>query len=166
MHVERFAVYRCVVNLEVAGMNDHADRRPYCQRHAINRAVGHVQIFNRKRAEHRGVARFHFVQRGFFQQAMFFQLFLDDGQRKFRAVNRHIQFGKNVGNRADVIFVRVGQHDGPHFIFVLLQVADVRDDDVHAQQFLLGEHQSRVNHDDVLSATEGHHVHAKFAQTA
>jgi hypothetical protein len=106
------------------------------------------------------------VQFGFFQQAMLFELFLDDGQRELRAVHRHVQLRQNVGNRADVIFVRVGQHDGADFIFVLLQVGDVRDDDVHAEQFLLREHQTGVDHDDVFAAAKRHHVHAKFAQSA
>ena len=68
--------------------------------------------------------------------------------------------------RADVIFVRVRQHDGAHHSLVLLQVGDVRDDDVHAEQFLLGEHQARVDHDDVVAGAQRHHVHAEFAQSA
>ena len=68
--------------------------------------------------------------------------------------------------RADVVFVRVRQDDRADHVLVLLQVGDVRDDDVHAEQFLLGEHQAAVDDDDVVARAQRHHVHAEFAQSA
>ena len=107
-----------------------------------------------------------FVQFRCIEQAVLFELFAHQRQRELRAVNRHVQIAKDVGNRADVVLVRVRQHDGAHHVLVLLQVSDVGDDDVHAQQFLLGEHQARVDHDNVVAGAEGHHVHAELAQSA
>ena len=97
---------------------------------------------------------------------MLFELLAHQRQRELRSINRHIEIAEDVGNRADVIFVRVREDDGAHHALVLFQVGDVRDDDVHAEKFLLGKHQARVNHNDVVAAAEGHHVHAEFAQPA
>ena len=108
----------------------------------------------------------YFVQLGFIKQRVLFEFLAHDGQRKFRAVNRDVYFGQNIGNGADVIFVRVGEDDGAHHALVLLQVGDVGDDDVDAEQFLLGEHQAGVNYDDVVAGAQREHVHTELAQPA
>ena len=125
-----------------------------------------VQIFDGKRTENRGLSSLHFVEFGFIEQRVLFEFLAHDSQSEFRAVNRDIYFGQNVGNGADVIFVRVGEDDGAHHSFILLQVGDVRDDDVHAEQFLLGKHQTSVNYDDVVAGAQREHVHAELAQPA
>jgi len=100
------------------------------------------------------------------EQRMLFKFLPHQRQRELRAVNRHVQITKNVGDRANMIFMRVRQDDGSHHAPVLFQVGNVRDDDIDAQQLLLGKHQSRIDHDDVLATAEGHHVHAELAQPA
>ena len=49
---------------------------------------------------------------------------------------------------------------------VLLQVGGVGDDDVHAEKFLLGEHQARIDDDDVVAGAQDEHVHSELAQPA
>ena len=49
---------------------------------------------------------------------------------------------------------------------ILLQVGDVGNDDVDAEQFGFREHHARVDHQDVVPGAQGHHVHAEFAQSA
>ena len=39
---------------------------------------------------------------------------------------------------------------------VLFEVREVRRDDVHAEQFGVGEHHAGVDHDDVVAVAEGH----------
>ena len=100
------------------------------------------------------------------EQAVLFELFADERERELRAVNRNVEIGDDVGNRADVVFMRVGQNDGAHHALVLFQVGDVGNDDIHAEQFLLGEHEARVNDDDVVAGAQGEHVHSELAQPA
>ena len=49
---------------------------------------------------------------------------------------------------------------------ILLQIGDIGNNQVNAEQFGFGEHHARVNDDDVVTETQGHHVHAEFAETA
>ena len=65
-----------------------------------------------------------------------------------------------------MIFVAVGEDDGAHVLAVFDQVADVGNDDVHAQQFGFGKHQSGVDDDDVVTPANGHAVHAELAESA
>jgi hypothetical protein len=48
----------------------------------------------------------------------------------------------------------------------LQEISDVRNDDIHSQQFGFREHQAGVNDDNVIAIAHGHAVHSKFAETA
>ncbi len=60
----------------------------------------------------------------------------------------------------------VRQQDGAQVLPVLLKVGDVRNDDVHAEQFGFGEHHARIDQDHVVARAEDEHVHAELAQSA
>ena len=49
---------------------------------------------------------------------------------------------------------------------ILLQIGDVGNDQVDAEQFGFGEHHAGVDDDDVVAEAQRHHVHAEFAETA
>jgi hypothetical protein len=65
-----------------------------------------------------------------------------------------------------VIFVTVGENNGADEGAILLEVRDVWDDEIDAQEFGFREHHAGVDDEDVVADPEGHHVHAKFAETA
>ena len=45
-----------------------------------------------------------------------------------------------------------------------MQIGDVGDDDVDAEQFGFGEHEPGVDDDNVVAPANGHAVHAEFAE--
>src|SRR6266704_1261130 len=49
---------------------------------------------------------------------------------------------------------------------IVLEVGNVGNDEVDAEQFGFGEHHARVDNDDVVAVAKRHHVHAKFTETA
>ncbi len=98
--------------------------------------------------------------------AVLFQLALDVGEREFGGVDGNVQLRQQPGQRADVVFVSVRQHHGAHVLPVLEQIAEVGDDDVHAQQLGFGEHEPGIDDDDVVTPANGHAVHAEFAESA
>ena len=65
-----------------------------------------------------------------------------------------------------MVLVRVREHDATQLRPVLLEVRDVRDDEVDAQHLLVREHQARVDDDHVVALLDGHHVLADLADTA
>ena len=98
-------------------------------------------------------------------EAVLAQLRLDQRQRQRRAVDRAVDERHHVRHAADVILVAVRQHergDAP----LLLQVGQVRNDPIDAQQFGIGEHDARVDDDGRLAPGERQHVHAELAETA
>src|SRR5579871_240949 len=97
---------------------------------------------------------------------MLFQLVFHQRQREFRAKDRDPQLSKHPGQRSNVVFMPVGQHNAAHFIAVVQQIGNVRDDDIHAEQFGLREHQTGIDNDNVVTVAHGHAVHSKFAEAA
>ena len=65
-----------------------------------------------------------------------------------------------------MVLVAVRQDDRANLVAVLEKIGDVRDDDVDAQQFLLGEQDAAVDDDDGVVHGERHHVHPEFAESA
>ena len=70
------------------------------------------------------------------------------------------------GTPADVVFVAVGKQQSAYLAAVFRQISQGGNDDVHAEQLVLGEHHSGVDYDDVIVPADGHAVHSELAQTA
>ena len=54
------------------------------------------------------------AQVGVVEQAVLFEFVFHIGERELGAPDRHIEFGENPGQRADVVFVAVGENDAAH----------------------------------------------------
>ena len=92
------------------------------------------------------------------------ELRLDERERQRRAVNRSIEVREDVWNAADVIFVPVRQHQRGG-ASLLLKVGEVRNDQIHAQQLGIREHDTRVDDNRRLAPAERQHVHPELAET-
>ena len=66
---------------------------------------------------------------------------------------------------ADVILVAVRQHERGGAPF-LLQVRQIRNDPIHAEQLGIGEHDAGVDDNRRLAPGERQHVHAELAESA
>ncbi len=155
-----------MVDFKVAGVDDDAHRSGDGEGNAVDGAVSDVKEFDLKWAESDGLPGLDFVEFGLFDEGVLNELFFDQGESEAGAIDWNVEIAKYVRNRADVIFVGVGEDDGANFGAVLLEVGDVGDDDVNAEEFGFGEHEAGVDDDDVITEVEGHHVHAEFAKAA
>ena len=63
-----------------------------------------------------------------------------------------------------MVFVAVGEDDAADALAVFGEIGNVGDDDVDAEQFGFGEHESGVDDDDVVAPADGHAVHTELAQ--
>src|SRR6266478_7815733 len=166
MNVESRAADWCVINFKIARVNDDADGCAYSQRHAVNRTVRHWNHFNFEWTDFDTPAGNHFAQRRRIEQTGFSDALFYQRQREPRSVNGNVQIAQNVRQRADVIFVAVSQNDGPYVLAILLQIGDVWNDQIDAQQFGLWKHHTGIDHDDVVAVAKRHHVHAELTETA
>ncbi len=162
VHVDALAVDRRLVDLEVAGVDDHAVRRLDGQRDAVGDAVRDAKELDGERADRDALARPHPRQPAPRLVVVVFELRFDERQGERRAVDRPLHDLEDVRHRADVVLVAVGEHDRGDL--VLLQLPQVRDDEVHAEQLRLGEHHAGVDEDGGVAAGDHHHVHAELAQ--
>ncbi len=65
-----------------------------------------------------------------------------------------------------MVFVAVSEDDGTDVSAILLEIGDVGNDEVDAEKLRFGEHHAGVDDEDVVAESQGHHVHAEFAETA
>jgi hypothetical protein len=135
------------------------------ERHAVRDAVRDADELDLQGPDAHAVARAHRVQPRALFQTVLLELRLDQRKRQRRAVDRAIDVRQDVRHGADVILVAVRQHQcrgAP----LLLQVREIRDDQVHAQQLGIGEHHARIDDDRRPAPGEREHVHPELAESA
>ncbi len=84
-----------------------------------------------------------------------------------RGVDRDArEAGQDVWQTADVVFVRVRDHEGADVLAPLAEVGHIRDHEVDPEHLLVREHQSAVDDDDVGAVLEDVHVLADLPHPA
>jgi hypothetical protein len=106
----------------------------------------------------------HLAQIGVVEQSVLVELVFYVGERELGAPYRNVEFGKNPWQCADVIFVPVGEDDPAHPLAVFDEIGNVGDHNVHSEQFGFGEHEARIDDDNVVAPADGHAVHTELAQ--
>src|SRR5215831_3745488 len=166
VQIEQAIVGGSRIDFEIAGVNQHAQRSVDGQGHAVHQAVRYLDGIDGERSQVEARARANLAQIGVVQQVVLVELVLHQGQRELGAKYRHSEFGKDPRQRANMVFVAVGKDNPAHLLAVFDEVGNVGNDDINAEKLGLGEHQSRIDHDDVIAPAHGHTVHAELAQAA
>ena len=97
---------------------------------------------------------------------MFLQLHIDQGQCELGAVERCLHLMKHIGDGADMILVAMGEKKTADILLLGHKVADIRDDQIHAEHIFLGEDASAVHHHDIVLVLEDIHVLTDFVHAA
>ena len=163
--VRHLAVNRRVVELEVARVHDHADRRLDGESDGIRNRVVDADEADAEAADVDDVA-LHDRMQVARVDAVLLETALEDAERQARAVDRHVDLLEDVRQRADVVLVAVRQHDGLDLVLVLDEVADIRDDEVDAEHVFIREHQSRIDDEDLIIHADDSHILADLPQTS
>ena len=132
VQVKELVVGRRQVDLEVAGVDDHAQRRMHRQRHRAHNRMGDLDGMDGERAELKAFSRQHLVQLGVFQQAVLFQFVFHVGKGELRAINRHVQLGDQPWDAANVVLMPVGEQNAADLFAVFNQVSEGGNDDIDA----------------------------------
>jgi len=90
---------------------------------------------------------------------------IDHRQRQRRAVNRSFEQANQMRHTADVVLVSVRQDERRH-VPPLLEVRQIGNDPIHAEQFRIREHHAGVDDNRRLVPAEREHVHTEFAKAA
>ena len=164
VQVEKFVVGGCGINLEIASVNDDAERRVDREGNAIDQAMRDLDRMNREGSGLEALVGAHFAEVGVVEQAVLVEFVFDVSERELGAPDRDVKFGEHPGECADVVFVAVSEDDSANALAVFGEIRNVGNDDVDAEEFGFGEHESGVDDDDVVSPADGHAVHAEFAE--
>ncbi len=164
--VEILAVDRRLVDLEVAGVDDQADRRRDRQRHAVRHAVRHADEFDREGSNRDRFARPDRLQAIGVIDLVLIELRLEQGERERRSVDRAVEERHHVRHAADVVLVTVGQHECLDLVAAGFQVGAVGDDQIDAELVGIREHDTGIHDDRGVLPGQRHHVHAELAEAA
>src|SRR4051812_23469733 len=146
-------------------MNNEADGGGDSERGAVHKTMRDTDRINGEWSDGEAFSGFDLDQFGVVEQSVFFQLVLDVRKRKLSGIDGDVEVGEDGRQRADVVFVAVRENDPANVVAILEQVADVRHDDVDAEQFGLGKHEAGVDDDNVVAPANGHAIHAELAET-
>ena len=152
------AIDRRVIELEVACRDDCPDRRVQRDPHGVWDRVADPKRLHAERPDLEVVARIQ-GQEWIVVELVLLDLDAQQAARQSRGIHGHAgEVRQHVRQAADVILVGVSDQEGSNLLTVLAQVGDVRDDQVDPEHFLIGEHESAVNDDDVVAVLEDVHV--------
>ena len=158
------AVARRLIDLEIARVDNDAGRRVDRERHAVGNAVGDADELDRERSDGDALP-WPYGDQLVAVQAVLFELRLDERERQRRAVDRSVDHRHHVRYGADMIFVTVRQHERGGAPF-LLQVGQIRDDAIDAQQLGVRKHHAGIDDNRRLTPREREHVHPELAKSA
>ena len=166
MQVEVLTVNRRLIDLEVARVDDGADRRRDGEGHAVRHTVRDSDELDRERANRDRLARLDDLQSIAHIDAVFFELWFDERQRHRRSIDRAVEVWQHVRYRTDVIFVAVGEDERLDLVPPRLEVGEIGNDQVDAELIGIREHDSGVNEDRGVLPGHRHHVHPELAEPA
>jgi len=136
------------VNLEVTGVDAGSHRALDGKGHRVGNGVVHMDEFHGEFAGLDHVARLAGDDLGLVQQPVLLQLQADQAGAHPGGIDGGVQGAEDIGQRADMVLVSVGDENPPDLVLVFDQVADVGDDHVDAVHVVIGETHATVYHHD------------------
>src|ERR1700676_27183 len=119
VEIEGGAVNGSLVDLEIAGVNNDAERSADGEGDAVDGAVCDGDELDFVGADFDEAPGGDFAEGGGGEEAGFFEALFYQGESEARAVNGDVEVAKNVGERADVIFVAVSEDNGADVLAIL-----------------------------------------------
>ena len=163
--IRHLAVNRRVVELEVTRMDNHAHRCLDGKPHRIGNGMVHTDKAHAETA-HIDNVPLHYRMQIARIHTIFLETAFQNAQRQTRAIDRHIELFKDIGQGTDMVFVPVGQDNRLNHIAILQKIADIRNNEVHAQHIFFGEHEPGINHENFIANPDDRHVLADLPQSA
>ena len=140
---------RRVVDLEVAGVQHDAGRALDREGERVRDAVVDMDRFDRKAAELDFLARADLVEDGAGSKAVLLELVLDQTDGQAGRINRHIELFEQVGQRANVVLVPVGDEQALDAVLIFEHIGEVGDHEVDAEHLFVREDEAAVDKDHV-----------------
>ena len=141
-------------------------RRVNCQGRCTRNAVVRLDKFHADLSQIHCAALLYNLSLRLLQQPCFLQLVLDQSHGQLRRINRNIHLRKNIGKRADVIFMSVRDHKALHLLLILYQVADVRNNLIDTWHIIVREGHTAVHDNNRIVILDRGDIHADLIQSS
>ncbi len=142
----RHTQLRILVDLPVAGVEDIAIWRLDQQRGPLGDRMRERDIGEAERAELEAALILDDVELHLVGNALFLELATDQPRSELGRVHRHAEIGGEIGDRADMILMPVGQHDTEQILDILFDEGQVGQDQLDARIAGIGEGQAEIDH--------------------
>ena len=161
---------RGLVDFPVTGVDDIAERCADDQRHRLRNGVVDADRLDFERADIDAVARLEDRHRNFGARAFIGALGFQHAGGERRGIDRHVEAGPEIVQRAIMVFMGVGDDDALEVLFLLGDIADVRQYQIDARQVRAGEGHAAIHHDPLALAFRPvavkRQIHADFTHAA
>ena len=134
------------IDLPVAGMHDEAGRRADRQRRAFRNRVGDGHELDVEWADRDPRAGPDDLDRDLGRAGLAEPAHFGEPGRERRGVHLRAEARPQLRQRADVVFVGMGDDDADEVLLHLLDEADIRHDEVDAGQVVAGERDAEIDH--------------------
>ena len=97
---------------------------------------------------------------------MFLELVFNQSDRKLCRVDRHIDFLQNIRERSNMILMPMSDHESLHFLNIIFQIRNIRNDKIDSQHIILRKRQSAVHNNNTVFILESSNIHSDLFKTA
>src|SRR5215467_10069638 len=105
-------------------MDDHAERTVNGKSNAIDQAVRDLNGMDGEGSDLDSLMGANLPKVSIVEQSVLVEFVFDVGERELSTPHRNIQFGQNPGERANVVFVPVGENDAANALAILGKVSN------------------------------------------
>ncbi len=166
LQVNGVTKYRGVIHFKISCVDNNARRRINSQRSCILYAVICLDEFDTKTPQIDRLSEFDHLSSGGAEHIMLLQLMLNQPDCQLGRVDRDIDFPQDIRQSSDMILMSVCNNKPFYLVNVLLQICDVRDNQINSQHVVIRESQAAVHHNNTVFIFKGSNVHADLFEAA
>ena len=158
-------VERQLIELDIAGIDEASGRSLHEHSQSVRNGMRDVHELKIERTDLQLVTSLDLNQSRI--DAMFLALGFDESQRELGTDQRNVGAElQQIRHAADMILVAVGEHQSLDLVETVLDVVEVRQDQINARLLLFGEKHTAVDEQQVAVVFDHVHVAADFTKTA
>src|SRR5262245_27535090 len=158
------------IDLPIPGVKHGAGRRADDESVRLRDGMSHRHELNIERSEHKSAAKGENIQRDFGRSWLALPLRVYQRRGERRGIDRELEPRPQVEQRAEMILVRMGQHEAEEIVPFFHEMANVRHDEIDAGQRLVGKSNAKIDRDPLpallVAEAINREIHANLAGAA
>ena len=109
---------------------------------------------------------FYHLAPGIICQVVLLELILDNPHSKLGGINGYVDIAEHIRQRADVVFVPMGNHKSLYLLNVVFQISYIRDDQINSEHVILRKRKTAVYNNNTVFVFKGSNVHTNLLKAS